>query len=277
MNIYSYAKINLSLTVNSKQKNSLHEIQTYFCLIDLADKIKINKNKETKDKIIFKGKFVKFINKKNNSIINLLGILRRLKLISSYYSVKVTKNIPVFAGLGGGTSNAASILKYLLKKKINKNLFNKLKGDIGSDIVLFFKKQGFMKNLKSIIGLQKKNFYFVLIQPKIRCSTKDIYSRVKKFSRKERLNKKIVNSKNRFITYLSNSTNDLQFVVERKHPSIKKLLKDIKSEWGCHFSRMTGSGSVCYGLFDHKIIAKKALNNLKKRYPKFWISLAKTV
>ena len=53
MDIYSYAKINLSLTVNSKQKNSLHEIQTYFCLIDLADKIKINKTKETKDKIIF--------------------------------------------------------------------------------------------------------------------------------------------------------------------------------------------------------------------------------
>ena len=46
---------------------------------------------------------------------------------------------------------------------------------------------------------------------------------------------------------------------------------------GCSFSRITGSGSVCYGLFDHKIIAKKALNNLKKKYPKFWISLAKTV
>ena len=122
----------------------------------------------------------------------MLGILRRLKLISSYYSVKVTKNIPVFAGLGGGTSNAASILKYLLKKKINKNLFNKLKGDIGSDIVLFFKKQGFMKNLKTIIGLKKKNFYFVLIQPKIRCSTKDIYSRVKKFSRKSNLTKKLL-------------------------------------------------------------------------------------
>lgn len=277
MNIYSYAKINLSLTVNSKQKNSLHEIQTYFCLIDLADKIKINKTKGTKDKIIFKGKFLKFINKKNNSIINLLDILRRLKLISSYYSVKVTKNIPVFAGLGGGTSNAAFILKYLLRKKINKNLFNECKSDIGSDIALFFKKQGFMKNLKSIIGLKKKNFYFVLIQPKIRCSTKDIYSRVKKFSKKKPLDKKIINSKNRFLTYLSNSTNDLQFVVERKHPSIKKLLKDIKSERGCHFSRMTGSGSVCYGLFDHKIIAKKALNKLKKKYPKFWISLAKTV
>ena len=114
MNINSYAKINLSLKVNSKQKSSLHEIQTYFCLIDLADKIKINKTKGVKDKIIFKGKFARSINKRNNSIINLLNILRRLKLISSYYSIKVIKNIPVFGGLGGGTSNAAFILKYLL-------------------------------------------------------------------------------------------------------------------------------------------------------------------
>ena len=50
MNIYSYAKINLSLTVNSKQKNSLHEIQTYFCLIDLADKIKSIRLKKPKIK-----------------------------------------------------------------------------------------------------------------------------------------------------------------------------------------------------------------------------------
>ena len=77
--------------------------------------------------------------------------------------------------------------------------------------------------------------------------------------------------------YLSRSRNDLQFVVEKKHPFLKKLLLDIKNEKGCHFSRMTGSGSVCYGLFEDKSDAKKALNKLKIKYPKFWFSLAKTV
>ena len=133
------------------------------------------------------------------------------------------------------------------------------------------------ESLKSVIGLKKNNFYFVLIKPKIKCSTKDIYSRVKKFSKKEKLNKKITNSKTRFLTYLSKNRNDLQFIVERKHSSIKKLLIDIKNEEGCYFSRMTGSGSVCYGLFDNGKIANKALNKLKKKYPKFWVSLAKTV
>ena len=126
MFLYSYSKINLSLNVNSKLKNGLHEIQSYFCLINLSDKIRIIKINKKSDQIIFRGPFAKNIKKNNNSIINLLEKLRKLKLISSYYSVTVTKNIPVFGGLGGGTSNAAFILKHLLKKKIDNNLLNRL-------------------------------------------------------------------------------------------------------------------------------------------------------
>ena len=87
----------------------------------------------------------------------------------------------------------------------------------------------------------------------------------------------MINSRNKFIDYLSKRRNDLQFVVERKYPIVKKLLIDMNNEKGCFFSRMTGSGSVCYGLFNDQIDAKKALNKLKIKYPKFWFSLAKTV
>ena len=113
MAIKSYSKINLTLNVGSKNKKGLHEIQSYFCLIDLADQIQLKKVKTKKDKIIFKGIFAKLVNRSNNSIINLFRLLRKLRLISDYYSVTVKKNIPVFAGLGGGTGNAAFILKYL--------------------------------------------------------------------------------------------------------------------------------------------------------------------
>ena len=94
MILKSYAKINLSLIVNSKRKDNLHEIQSLFCLIDLADKIKLNKIEGKKDKIIFNGPFSHLINKKNNSIINLLNLLRKLRLISNFYSIVITKNIP---------------------------------------------------------------------------------------------------------------------------------------------------------------------------------------
>ncbi len=117
MILFSYAKINLTLKVNYKYKNNLHEIQSFFCLINLADKIKIIKIKENKDKIFFNGPFSKLVNKSNNTISNLLKLLRNLKLIKDHYFITVTKNIPVFGGLGGGTGNAAYLLQYLLKKK----------------------------------------------------------------------------------------------------------------------------------------------------------------
>ena len=201
-----------------------------------------------------------------------------MKLISNYYSITVIKNIPIFGGLGGGTSNAASILKFLLKKKVNESILNKVSKIIGSDLRLFFYKQGFLKNLGFIINLKKnQKLFFVLTQPKIKCSTEAIYSKVKKYNKKKKFDKNKINTKNKFISYISKNGNDLQSIVEKKYPLIKQLLTDIRNERGCCFSRMTGSGSVCYGLFEDRITAKKALNNLKTKYPKFWFSLAKSV
>ncbi len=277
MVLNSYAKINLSLKINSKNKNDLHEIQSFFCLIDLVDKIKIKKIKTKKDKIIFKGPFAKLVNKSNNSIINLLNLLRDLKLISNHYSVNVKKNIPIFSGLGGGTGNAASIFKHLIKKKIEKPLLYQIEKKIGSDFRLFFYQQGFLRKLGSIIKFKKQKMFFVLIQPDVKCSTKEIYSRVQVFSTKRTFNSNKTKTKLKLISHLSKSRNELQSVVEKKYPIVKDLLKDIKKEQGCYFSRMTGSGSVCYGIFNNRIKARKALNNLKIKYPKFWSSLAKTV
>ena len=278
MVLSSYSKINLSLLVNSKQKSGLHNIQSYFCLINLKDTIKIKKIDGKNDKINFIGPFSKFINKRDNSIKSVLVLLRKLKLISSFYSVVIKKNIPVFAGLGGGTSNAFTVMKYALKKKLSKKNLNIIEKKIGSDFELFFYKQGFLKNLGSIINQNiKHTFFFVLIKPPIKCSTPEIYSKIKKHSGKTVFNKRAVKKRTSFLNLLINSKNDLQSVVEKKYPRFKTILNNISLQKGCYFSRMTGSGSVCYGLFINPNSAKKARINLKKIYPKFWVSIAKTV
>ena len=278
MVLKSFSKINLSLKVNSKLKNGLHEIQSYYCLINLCDKIEISKIKQKKDKILFKGLFVKHIKKSNNSIITLLGLLRKLKIISSYYSVKIIKNIPVFSGLGGGTSNAAFILKFLLKDRITEKILKKVEKLIGSDLRLFFYKKAFLENLKTIKIIKKRQkLFFLLTRPNINCSTREIYSKVKKYSKKTKFNYNKINSKKKFLSHILAQTNELQLIVEKKYPIIKTLLADISKEKGCHFSRMSGSGSVCYGLFNSESNAKKALNKIKTKYPKFWFSIANTV
>ena len=71
--------------------------------------------------------------------------MRNNKILSDYYLIKIHKNIPVFAGFGGGTSNAATILNYLINKKIKKNIHDKITKKIGSDLTLFRQKQGYLK------------------------------------------------------------------------------------------------------------------------------------
>ena len=79
MVLSSYSKINLSLLVHSTQKSGLHNLQSYFCLINLKDKIKIKKIDEKSDKINFIGPFSKLISKKDNSIKSVLIFLTKLK------------------------------------------------------------------------------------------------------------------------------------------------------------------------------------------------------
>ncbi len=278
MVLKSFAKINLSLLINRKLKNGLHDIQSLFCLIDLKDRIIVKKIKNKKDKIIFKGPHSKYVNKSNNTVRKILQILRKYKIISNYYSITIFKRIPVFAGLGGGTSNAATLFKFLAKKKLKNIPLDKVVEKIGSDFSLFFYNHGFLKDMKTIISLQKPHrLYFLLASPNIISSTKDVYSKVRKFSKKEKISQAKLKVKKQFIDYLKNSKNDLQSIVEKKHKKISVLLNDIKNLKGCYFSRMSGSGSVCYGMFINQSCSKAALISLRKKHPKFWFSIAKTI
>ena len=252
-------------------------MQSYFCLINLHDQIRIKKISGQKDKVKFQGKFAKYI-KKKNSITNILTVLRERNLISNYYSVIVNKKIPVFAGLGGGTSNAVYLAKYLTKDNIGKDLLRALEKKIGSDFKLFLQKQGFLENLERINNFGKKyKLHFLLVYPKIRCSSRDVYSKVKKYSSKSNFSLKKINSKSRFIDFLIGKNNDLQLIVTKKHPIIGMIIREIRKNKGCYFSRITGSGSVCYGVFKSKKEAFNALKRVKSKYPKYWFSVAKTI
>mgnify|MGYP000185423151 CR=1 FL=1 len=279
MVLKSYAKINLNLIVNKKLANGLHNLQSVYCLVNKFDLISIKKNKNSKkDKILIDGTHSENISRSNNSVSKILKLMRKYNLVSDYYSIKIIKKIPVYAGLAGGTSNAATILKFLLKKKLSKKILDKFIYHIGSDLRLFSYNQGYLKNLQTVVKLRRKyKLYFILAHPMIKCSTRKIFSKVKKYSKKGNFSQKNFNSLNKFINYLAKSKNDLQSIVEKKHPIIRNLLRDIYNKEGCYLSRLTGSGSGCYGLFPDQKCSKVALKVLRKKYPKFWFSIAKTI
>ena len=117
--IKSYAKINLALNVTGK-KSKLHNIESLISFIDLHDLITLKESKIKQHKIDFFGKFSKNISK-INTISKLLKILDNKKLLNNKkFEIKVIKNIPQKAGMGGGSMNAASLLNLFIEKKIIK-------------------------------------------------------------------------------------------------------------------------------------------------------------
>ena len=278
--IKSYCKINLSLRVLKKLRNKMHDIETNTVLIDLYDKIFITKIKKKEDQIVFKGKFKEAISKSNNTVKKTIFLLREKKYIKNnvFYKIIVEKGIPVFAGLGGGTSNSAHIIKHFIKKKINNSIIQTFEKKIGSDLRLFFNKQLHQKKLKKI-NKYKKNFPFfiLLVYPNLKCSTKKIFANVRKYSSPSNINFSRIKSTKEFIQLIKNEKNDLQKVVENKFPLIKKVIKFVNKQNECNFARMTGSGSVCFGVFNDYKSAKSALTIVKRMFPKYWCVVTKTI
>ena len=278
----SPAKINLSLKIGKKINHEYHDIQSIIFLTNLHDQIVIKKINGQKDKFKFTGKFKKNIKVENNSALKSVYFLRKKNIINnrSKYEIKIKKNIPVFSGLGGGSSNAATIIKYFYKKrKIIDNDINYFARYLGSDFKIFFKSNKIIQeNFLKIKNFKfKHNFYLLIVYPFKKSSTKDIYSKFRKYEKIKKLN--IFNriSKLKMVDKLKSETNSLESVIISRFPIIKKVLKELSLLKKCEFSRITGSGSACFGLFLNKKDALLGLKLIKKRFPKFWCVLSRTI
>ena len=283
--IYSYSKINLSLRIIKKIKEKkLHAINSLVVFAKIYDEISINQISKKKDIIKFSGPFIKNINKKKNTISKTLEVLRENNFLNDkYFKINIKKNIPTQAGLGGGSMNAASLISYLKKKyklQINTKKMSRIASCIGSDVIIGLKfSNTFFDNSKNLVKRfkNKTNFYLLLVKPNIGCSTELAYRRNKKFSKKYG-KKSIKNFKNLFsINELKHDTNDLEGITFKMYPKIRQLNEFLNSQKNCKFSRMTGSGSVCYGVFRSDNSAKLALKKIKYNHPKYWLTVAKTI
>jgi 4-diphosphocytidyl-2-C-methyl-D-erythritol kinase len=278
--IKSYSKINLFLKVLKRNNKGLHNIQSSVMLLGLHDRISLKNINKRKDNIEFVGQFKKNINKNTNTISKSLFLLRKHNLINKNkrYKITINKKIPVYAGFGGGTSNAVFLIKYFLKNKINNRLMRIFEEEIGSDFKLFFFNHSFQKSLKKILMFKKKySFYFVLVYPNINSSTKKVYSKVIKFNLPLKNDLSKIDSKEKYIEFIKNEENDLQKIVETKHKKIKKILDLIKIQKKCFFSRMTGSGSACFGVFSNRKSAKQGLIEIQKKLPNYWCVLTRSI
>ena len=263
----SPAKINFGLNIVSKRPDGYHNIETIFYPIQLHDEIMVKKS----------GKFAFQSNNKNLTVEadNLIVKSKRLleKHINKIFPVEIflQKNIPIGAGLGGGSSNAASTLLALNKlfnlKLPGKELFD-IAVQIGSDAPFFLDPKPMLARGKgeilSAINFKIKN-PVLIINPGIHISTPWAYSKINPEEPINSLTMIIKNGLEDFSKLKGIVANDFEEIVFKEYPNIKKIKKDLY-ELGAEFALMTGSGSTLFGIFPDLKLARKAGKNFSDRY-----------
>jgi 4-diphosphocytidyl-2-C-methyl-D-erythritol kinase len=263
----SLAKINLDLRVLHKRTDDFHELRTIFQTISLADTIEMEYQRgrtriELKSNVDIPG----------NLIVRAADLVLRILRAKGQLRIRLTKRIPMGSGLGGGSSNAASMLlalPRLLKKKISIEKLLDLARELGSDVP-FFLLGG------TAIGLGRGTELYplpdvppypgLLITPDIHSSTALAYAA---------LNRKVLPEAspdmiNRFQAVAwgtsAEFTNDFEMVVFSQHPQLKSM-KGKLLRLGAWRAMMTGSGSALFGLFANRELRDGAAGAFRREFP----------
>jgi 4-diphosphocytidyl-2-C-methyl-D-erythritol kinase len=263
----SLAKINLDLRVLHKRPDGFHELRTIFQTISLADTIEVELERgrtriELKSNVDIPG----------NLIVKAADLVLRTLRAKGQLRIRLTKRIPMGGGLGGGSSNAASVLlalPKLLKKKISIEKLLDLAAELGSDVP-FFLLGG------TAIGLGRGTELYplpdvpphpgLLITPDIHSSTALAYTA---------LNRKVLHEAspdmiNRFQAVAwgtsAEFTNDFEMVVFSQHPQLKSM-KGKLLRLGAWRAMMTGSGSALFGLFANRELRDGAAGAFRREFP----------
>ena len=274
----SPCKINLFLDIKSKREDGYHLIESLFHTIDLFDIIKIEESKEFK--ISTSGKYKLNDNEEDNIVAKIFYHFKNEIELKKNYKINIEKNIPTGAGLGGGSSDAATMIKFFLEElniKPDNELIESF-SKFGADIPFFIKG-----GLSWVAGIGEKIYSFnftlpykiILIYPNINVSTKLAYS---KFTENDFNKSDIFYIKNLLEKSGRINFNDLYShtynIFEKNVFNIEPKIKEYKEKAENEIKRkicMSGSGSSLFALYNQNdknenIIIEEDYNKLKNLF-----------
>jgi 4-diphosphocytidyl-2-C-methyl-D-erythritol kinase len=259
------AKINIGLNVLEKREDGYHNIESIFYPINYCDALEAIKTEGNgKLNLTIMGEPVAGSIEDNlcTKAYNLLNAKHKLPSLNLY----LLKHIPMGAGLGGGSADAAFFLK-MLNQLFNLNLSTEeLKlytSQIGSDCTFFIDNKpalvGGKGDITTPVQLDLSKYYISVVYPQIHVDTKNAYSFItphkKPYSLKEAALSPIHSWKENII-------NDFEEPIFKAHPQLAEIKNCLYNE-GALYASMTGSGSALYGVFEKKPDIANALPSCK--------------
>ena len=274
------AKINIHLKVNEKRADGFHGIESIFQKIPLYDELLIemadSKNTCKVNSPVFKLP-------QNNTLVSAYTAFCAATGITDGVTVTLIKRIPSGAGMGGGSSDAAGMLRGLQKLfgvSLTDAELKKAAETIGSDVSFFLYDgpnceaaivTGRGENVKYIQS--RRDLYYVLVCPGVHSSTKEAYDLVDNWNNGDcTAFPSLMDLEAIYKGSLAKWTfcNSFTKPIAWKYPEIQRALDDLKAQNPC-FMEMTGSGSVVFGIFSSEFDAKKAYTQLCQNWKESYL------
>ena len=268
------AKINLFFQINNKREDGYHLIESLIVFADdIYDHITISQANEHST-IVVSGEFSESLRGEKNNLIN-----KALEAFSGdfSYQCQLIKDIPIGAGLGGGSSDAAVVAKFV---NIQQTDINKQLTAIGADLpICYLQSPAFCSGIGEVIEpvINMPKLYLLLVNPNKTLLTKNVFKNNKQINTQKITNKTLdfSNDYNKIIEFLAELKNDLTEAAVALMPEIKDILDLLNSQDGCEISRMSGSGPTCFGVFKSLNQVKNAQSNILNFLPNHWVKITK--
>lgn len=263
------AKINLGLNVVSKRPDGYHNLETVFYPINIKDEICIETIPDNTTTCYECSLSIKGINIDGDLQQNL--IVKAYNLVKQHYTnipkirVKLTKNIPTQAGMGGGSADCAYTIKMLndmFNLKMSINEMQEMAAKLGADCPFFINPTpSFATGIGEVltpVDVNLSQYKIVIVKPAIMISTKEAFANITP-KEPEKCCRDII--KQPIETWKEELVNDFEQSISNIHPEIIKI-KNKLYELGAIYVSMTGSGSALYGIFkDNPDNLYNAFNN----------------
>lgn len=262
------AKINLSLNVLGKREDGYHEVEMVMTTIDLIDRITIYRLTNDEIKVSLENRYVP--NDERNLAYQAAYTLKKRYNISEGVHIEIDKNIPVSAGLGGGSSNAAAVLRGLNRLwslHLSLEELADIGSSIGSDVPFcIYSKTAIARGRGELIEILPSlpPCWVVLAKPNIGVSTREIFTSL-------RINHHLTHPQTEDVIHalyhenieqlyraMGNSLEQITFAL---YPEVQKM-KWKMTELGSPFPIMSGSGPTLYSLIRQENKAKRIYNSL---------------
>ena len=273
--IKSYAKINLFLNVINKLDTGFHELNSVLSRIDLYDEIRIKD--DSSFSISYNGPYGDQVRSDDNVTKLFNYLIDKNYLKQKSFAIHVVKNIPVGSGLGGGSSNVAEIIKYLIRSDLLDNLIStEIARDLGSDIEFFIGEGSALISGKGNVDRRLKinsDKHFLIVFPNIQNSTKEIFNKHSNLSGE----KFSFNNDINLDEILKGTSNELEKTALVANQEMTKVREYLDTDINCKYERMTGSGSAYFAVYEDKQKAEEAIQRISEEHPNWWTYLTRLI